>query len=545
MTDFSAFAKTVFEQKYAMVKADGTKETWKETAARVVDSVTEFTAISADEKLLLKQLIEDRKFIPGGRYLYAAGRSFHMVNNCLLLRAEDSREGWADLMQKVTMALMTGAGVGVDYSDVRAAGSPVKKTGGLATGPCSIAQMVNEAGRHIMQGGARRSALWAGLRWSHPDIFTFIDIKNWSPEIRKLKEIDFNAAAPLDGTNISVILDRDFFDAYDAGDKHAHEVYNRTLKNMMSSAEPGFSVDYDNPRESLRNACTELTSEDDSDVCNLGSLNLARFSSIDAFTKAVAVSTKFLLAGTVYSDLPYAKVHTIREKNRRLGLGIMGVHEWLLQRGKRYGADDELGQWLEVYRDVSDTTARQTAAEWMISIPLKVRASAPTGSIGILAETTTGIEPVFCVAYRRRYKGPDGHSTNYQYVIDPTAKRLIESGVKPADVEDAYTLAEEPERRIAFQAWVQQYIDHGISSTLNLPEWGSDLNNEATLATFGDMLYNYLPRLRGITAYPDGCRGGQPLTRVAYETAVGKVGQVFVEAGDICEISGKGGSCGS
>src|SRR5690606_26925539 len=196
-------------------------------------------------------------------------------------RAEDSREGWADLMQKATMALMTGAGIGVVYSDVRPEGTIIKRTGGKATGPLALMQMLNEAGRGIMQGGSRRSAIWAGLHWIHPDIFKFIQIKNWSPEVRALKEKDFNFPATLDGTNISVILDDDFFVAYDDPNHKdyslAHNVYWATVRQMLKTAEPGFSIDVGpNRGENLRNACTEVTSSDDSDICNLGSINMSR-----------------------------------------------------------------------------------------------------------------------------------------------------------------------------------------------------------------------------------------------------------------------------
>ncbi len=545
MQQFSEFAERIYKQKYAHTKPDGTKESWEDIADRVAWHVCLGNGVVYEEMEAIRSLIEQRKFLPGGRYLYAAGRPFHQTQNCLLLRAEDSREGWADLLHKASMALMTGAGIGVDYSAVRGEGAPIARTGGKSTGPLALMEMLNSCGRGIMQGGARRSAIWAGLNWKHPDIFKFIAVKDWSEDVRRLKEKDFNFPAPMDSTNISVILDREFFDAYAAGDAHAHEVYWRTVRNMLSTAEPGFSVDYANARESLRNACTEITSEDDSDICNLGSLNMARFDTLAEFKRAVELATTFLLAGTLYSDIPYMKVDLVRDKNRRLGLGLMGVHEWLLKRGKTYGEDAELAEWLGAYQTISETTAARVADAWGISRPVKTRACAPTGTIGIVGETTTGIEPLFCVAYRRRYKGIDGRSTNYEYVIDPTAKRLIDGGLDPAAVEDAYTLAAEPERRVAFQAWVQQYVDHAISSTINLPPWGSDLNNDGTVQSFGEMLLRYLPKLRGITCYPDGARGGQPLTRVSYETAISKVGQVFEEAGDICEISGKGGSCGA
>lgn len=851
----SKFAHDIFRQKYSM---NGT-ETWADTCKRVVDNVCGNVVSNADKQTIY-ELMFNRQFIPGGRYLYASGRPLHQVQNCLMLRADDSREGWADLMYKSTMALMTGAGIGVDYSAVRAEGTPITRTGGKATGPLALMEMVNSAGRGIMQGGARRSAIWAGLKWDHPDVQKFINVKNWPDDIRKMKSKDYNAVAPMDGTNISVILDKRFFDAYDTRSDAAINTYNAVVNQMVSTAEPGFSVDYDNANESLRNACqpasaplltptgikllgdinegdtvwtgsnwtkvikkwstgvkdvyrietsagsftgtdnhriiqqgercevkdadsidvatglvpnalsldihdimdglvlgdgsvhkasnnlvylfigakdqdyfnseigdlilkhrpglssnaylvkttitndelpktfnrtvpdrfyygsnekkaaflrglftangclaggrvslkqtskklitqvqemlsslgipsyiitnksrvnkfsngdyvmkesydlnvtsgrtdfkrligfiqhykqnairdghtskhnynitrreylgteevfeitvedashtywtggclvsncTELTSEDDSDICNIGSLNLARFNTLEAFKRGVRLATTFLLAGTLYSDIPYPRVGYVRGKNRRLGLGIMGVHEWLLKRGKAYDADAELQTWLESYAEQSKSTASLTANQWSISEPVKTRAIAPTGSIGIIGETSTGIEPIFCVAYRRRYKGPDGQSTQYQYVIDPVAKRLIDSGIKPDLIEDAYTLANDVERRVKFQSWVQKYVDHGISSTINLPSWGSPENNESTVKAFGDMLYKHLPQLRGITCYPDGCRDGQPLTRVSYETAIKHEGQVFVEQADSCDFTGKGGTCGA
>ena len=129
-------------------------------------------------------------------------------------------------------------------------------------------------------------------------------------------------------------------------------------------------------------------------------------------------------------------------------------------------------------------------------------------------------------------------------MIDPIAKRLINSGVDPDNIEDAYTLAQEPERRVAFQAWLQKFVDHGISSTINLPSWGSEFNNEGLVKSFGDMLIKHLPNLRGITCYPDGARSGQPLTVVKWSTAMRHEGEIFIEQMDVCSLSG-GGSCGN
>jgi ribonucleoside-diphosphate reductase alpha chain len=216
-------------------------------------------------------------------------------------------------MYKITLTLMTGAGIGIDYSDIRPEGKAIRKTGGFATGPLALMQMVNEAGRGIVQGGSRRSAIWAGLSWKHQDVHKFITMKNWTPEVRAMKEKDFNFPATMDGTNISVLLDDEFFKAFH-DEKHklhsqAQSVYWATVKQMCKTAEPGFSIDVgENAGETLRNACTEITSTDDSDICNLGSINLARIDSLDEMRNAVELGTAFLLAGTVYSDVPFAKI---------------------------------------------------------------------------------------------------------------------------------------------------------------------------------------------------------------------------------------------
>ncbi|VVB52914.1 Vitamin B12-dependent ribonucleoside-diphosphate reductase [uncultured archaeon] len=542
----SKFASDIMRQKYSHKNKEGEVESWENIAYRVSKKVLQSVHAPASQIEATRKMIAERKFLPGGRYLAATGRLYHQVNNCFLFRAEDSREGWSDMMQKATLSLMTGGGIGCDYSDVREKGRLIRKTGGEATGPIALMQMVNESGRYIMQGGSRRSAIWAGLRWDHPDIQEFIRLKDWSPEVKAMKERDFNFPAAMDMTNISVLLNDEFFEAYN-DDKHeqhtlSQSVYWSTVCHMLETGEPGLSIDTGkNSRETLRNACTEVTSADDSDVCNLGSVNMARIESLEEMALVVELGTAFLLAGTVYSDIPFAGVDKVRNKNRRLGLGLMGLHEWLLIHGKKYGADEELGKYLEIYAR-SGTLVRPYAKKWELSNPIKTRAIAPNGTIGIVAETTTGVEPIFCAAYKRRYL--KGQVWNFQYVVDPTAKRLLDSGVPLELIEDAYDLANDVERRVSFQTWVQQYVDHSISSTINLPRWGSELNNESRVRDFGNMLIRYLPKLRGITVYPDGARAGQPLNPVSLQEALKQEGHVFEESGTtVCDIT-KGGVCG-
>lgn len=549
-------AEDIFNIKY---KHEGC-ETWGQLAFTLVKDVCrndKTKALFSDDDISeLTNIIRNMEFIPGGRYLYYAGRDIKYFNNCYLLRSEeDSREDWANLSWKSESCLVTGGGIGNDYSIYRPEGALISRTGGYASGPISKMRMTNEMGREIMQGGSRRSAIYASLHWRHDDIMRFLVSKNWHEmkipgtdiTLWDAKVADVNFPAPLDMTNISTNYDTAWLLNYwKTGD--VGEVFKKNVEQALRTGEPGFSFNFfDKENETLRNACTEVTSEDDSDVCNLGSVNLSRINSIERLATVVALATKFLLAGTLIAQLPYEKVYKIREKNRRLGLGLMGVHEWLLQRGYKYEVTPELHKWLEVYRGVSDRFAISSAATLGVSRPVASRAIAPTGTIGMLASTTTGIEPLYAAAYKRRYL-VNGTSWRYQYNVDSIAETLKElHGLNPDDIETSMDLAADPERRIKFQADVQDYVDMGISSTINLPRFGDSWNSPDGVDNFTNVLAKYSHRLRGFTCYPDGSRGGQPLTKVAYDDVKDQLGQEFEEAiefNDVCDITGHGGSCG-
>lgn len=219
-------------------------------------------------------------------------------------------------------------------------------------------------------------------------------------------------------------------------------------------------------------------------------------------------------------------------------MGLMGIHEWLLKRGYGYEVTPELHEWLAVYEAESEKSANEHCDRFFISRPVAYRSIAPTGTIGILAATTTGIEPLFALAYKRRYLDRD--SRKYQIMIDRTAQVMIdEYGLDPEKIETAYHMSSSPEQRIKFQADVQDYVDMAISSTINLPAWGTENNNEDTVSDFANVLSWYAPRLRGGTFYPDGARGGQPIEVHDYHDAVQYEGTIF-EDNDSC----KGGVCG-
>lgn len=543
MTFRNSFGETIFKQKYA----NHPEQTWEEKCELIVADVTQ-NLMQADDQGQLLQYMQDFKFMPGGRYIYYAGRQAAFYNNCYLLKGEeDTREEWGRLAKRASDCLMSGGGIGADYSVFRPGGAPLGRTGGVASGPIPLMCSLNEIGRNVMQGGSRRSAIYASLNWMHGDANQFLTLKNWhEQEVTKdvslydAKLHNFNFPAPLDMTNISLNYDNKFLDQVENG--LIPPIFKNNVAQAMETGEPGFSFNFgDKEDETLRNACTEVTSADDSDVCNLGSVNMGAVDNLEDFRAVVRLAAGFLVCGTITAELPYDKVYAVRKKNRRLGLGLMGIHEWLLKRGYPYGMNQELRQWMEVYREESERAANSLCDRLSISRPIAYRAIAPTGTIGILAGTTTGIEPLFAVAYKRRYLvGKD--SWKYEYVVDSTAEELVTRyGLKPNNIETALSLTDDVERRIKFQADVQDYVDMAISSTINMPAWGSEQNNPDKVDDFAATLAKYAPRLRGFTVYPDGARGGQPLTSVTYKEAKRHKGMVYEENS---EAACSGGVCG-
>ena len=542
------FGRTTYKEKYA----SNPYETWDDKAHAVVNSVCgtydgkKNNIMSKSEQDQLVRYISEFKFMPGGRYLWYAARLARYYNNCYLLKLEeDSREEWAGVTQRAMSCLMTGGGIGVDVSVARPSGRPLRRTGGVASGPLPLLFTLNEVGRNVMQGGSRRSALYGSLNWGHEDAMSLLHAKNWhdmevgGTTLAELKKQDFNFPAPLDMMNVSLNYD----DAWLNGQgRESDPLFLENVKQAMMTGEPGFSFNFgEKQNETLRNACCEITSSDDSDVCNLGSVNLANIENIEEFKDVVGLGAKFLVCGLIRAQLPYEKVEEVRQKNSRIGLGLMGMHEWLLKRGYNYSFVPELEQWMKVYERESKRSADEHCDRLFLNRPKGYRAIAPTGSISILAGCGgSGVEPIYAVSYRRRYL-QDGTKWKYQFVVDSSAEVLIKEGIDPDKIETAVDLAAEPERRIKFQHSLQKYVDHAISSTLNLPAWGSELNNEDKIPEFARVISKYAPGLRGLTVYPDGSRGGQPITAVPYKEAHAKRGVVFE---DNSEEQCKSGVCG-
>lgn len=265
----NGFAERIFRLKYAQ----GPEDTWPALCERLVEDVcgtrwgTDRALMSKGDREQLVHYMIDMKVIAGGRYLYYAGRAFKAYNNCYLLKGEeDTREEWANVVYRAMSCLSAGGGIGIDYSVFRPAGKALKRTGGVASGPIPLMQAVNEIGRNVMQGGSRRSAIYASLNWQHDDIPAFLTIKNWSDDVKALKERDFNFPAPLDMTNISVNYDnawlektfpKGYIAANQEGGLTLQDTFLKNCEQAMRTGEPGFSFNFgEKENETLRNALT-------------------------------------------------------------------------------------------------------------------------------------------------------------------------------------------------------------------------------------------------------------------------------------------------
>lgn len=802
-------------------------------------------------------------------------------HNCFGLFAKDSREGWSQLLYDVTMCLSMGGGVGINFSEIRPSGSPINRMGGTASGPIALMQMVNECARHVMQGGKRRSALWFGLNWKHPDIVEFIKAKDWDENIKSMKAKKFEYPAPLDMANISVIMGNEYLRRLSEEDPVVTKLHEAVCENMLRTGEPAFfnlsRRLQDDPGAITTNACTESTlhpydtcvakgelvltsagpipieeilpgdlvvsfnginldldrvtgskcmgakplveviagssvlrctadhkvlvrlnkkngsairtntcwkeakdltagdqvltgaytllpnliykenlvaetlgwmhgdgwltqnsigisfnytdgdeenknkylpifhelfgkrsplidnqtsyqeqtdanqafetaskfgfilatarerqlprsywegdnnfkvaflrgyfaadgslrtaratghkttvvafsasltllrqisgslsgfgirsqvsvipmekyegrndqykleiTENDTVVffqrigianqykekqftpsrnygdlfeevqavrqlpgeelvydletafyhnfyvggmivhnCNLGSIVLPRIKDLDHLEEVTRLAIQFLYNGSIRATYPLEKTKQVAEINRRLGLGIMGLHEYMVMNNHKYEWFDKLEKTMQTWKEVSEDEGAKYAEYLGGNPPIATRAIAPTGSISIIAEVTSGIEPMFCTAYKRRYI--NAGKNKYQFVVDPTAKRLVELGISESQLEDAYSLSRDVRRRLEVNAKMQDFVDQAISSTINLPAWGTEV---VSVSEFSELMKEYLPRLKGLTTYPENARSGQPLVPVSIHEALNHEGVVFEEIGD-------------
>lgn len=510
-------------------------------------------------------VLEDFKFVPGGRIMHGAGREDirTTLNNCYVVAVrEDSIKAIYDTIINEALTYKYGGGCGHDLSALRPAGDAIHGTGGESCGPTGFMNLFSENTNTIAQHG-RRGANMQTLRIDHPDIEKFIEIKTGNVDMVKY-------------SNISVLLTHDFMDAVD-NDKEfdltynnkvyktikARTLWNRIIEHAHASAEPGLlfwdtmkdyhNAEYCSPLVST-NPCAEQPLPDGG-CCNLGAVNLERFVDengnfmIDEFKETVAIGTRFLDNVVDYNINRHALENQKQNatNDRRVGLGILGLGDMLVRMSIKYDSEDALqtvDQIMKIFRDITYETSVELAQEkgsfpnfdwkgyskskFVKNLPKSIRDKisangirnstlttvAPTGSGAIVSRVTSGVEPIFATSYKRRVKKNDsyGRSFDEYKVIHPVINQLFGGDEDLPDyVVTSHNI--DPYFRVKMQSVIQKYIDSSISSTVNLSE-------NITVDTIADIYMKaYKTGLKGITVYREGSREGILITDKPKEEA--------------------------
>lgn len=556
-------SEQIFKERYTAYP----EETWREASLRLASHV----AHAEPDKLkqvyteeFYEEIVTNR-FMPGGRIWYGAGRTRAQLLNCFVIPTSDSREGWGQTVSDTIVISGMGGGIGINCSPIRPRGSRINGTGGIATGAVSLMEMVNGVGNVIVGGGGRRVALMLDLNITHPDMPEFID--------RKLNKDELNNA------NVSVIIDkrlntetlikkiraRESFDLTyrqsTYGSVNAYDLWQKIVSNAHTSGEPGVlngdlanresNIFYYKPLIST-NPCGEIWLEEYG-CCDLGALVLPRFVNsfgildTDALRSTIRTAVRFLDNVLSVNEYPLPAIRDNCNNLRRIGLGIMGLHDMLMKMGYKYSSPEarsivnELMEFIKiaayqasidlakekgpfaVYQDdFLNSGYVQRALPSGITDQIKefgirncaLLTIAPNGTTGMVTNTSTGIEPIFAPAYWRRFyrPTPDGsRQLDRELVINPWWDQLASENKSLDVLEGAYDIT--PEQHLAMQEVCQSHIDNAVSKTINLPE-------NLSVDSLSDLWLEYLPRVKGTTFYRAGSRGQEPLEALSLQEAL-------------------------
>lgn len=511
------------------------------------------------------ELMTSLKFLPNSPTLMNAGKSLGQLAACFVLPVEDSMESIFDTLKNAALILQSGGGTGFSFSRLRPKADIVRSTGGIASGPVSFMKIYNTATEVIKQGGARRGATMGVLRIDHPDILEFIRVKRREGELTNF--------------NISVAVTDAFMEAFKNGDEYnllnprsgevvgslrARTVFNELVESAWETGDPGLifidRINRANPTPHIgmiesTNPCGEqplLPYE----ACVLGSLNLSKyvkknrqeakgkrqnaekFIDWSLLSEDIKIAVRFLDDAIDVNVYPLPEIERMHKGNRKIGLGVMGWADALILLKIPYNhkkAFELARKVMKFVRDKSREASIELAERRGVfpnfkgsiydapDMP-KVRNAttttiAPTGTLSTIADCSSGIEPLFAIAYKRLVLDTELYEIN-KYFIEIAQKRGFFSdelmtmvlrkgnlrGIKeiPLDIKRLFkTALEIPlEDHIEMQAAFQEYTDNAVSKTINLP------NNAGKEDVERAFILAYDKGVKGITIFRYGAKRG-------------------------------------
>lgn len=558
---------TVLENRYLTKDEKGNLiETPEQLFRRVAKHIASADMIYNKEANIEKleqefyDMMINLEFIPNSPTLMNAGKDLGQLSACFVLPVEDSMEGIFDAIKNAALIHKSGGGTGFSFSRLRPSGSTVRSTGGVASGPISFMKVFNSATEAVKQGGTRRGANMAILRVDHPDIMDFISCKKDTSEIN-----NFNISIGLTEDFMKAVENDEIYELFEphtkqsVGSLKAKKVFKHIVEMAWMNGEPGIvfldRINKDNPTPKLgeiesTNPCGEqplLPYES----CNLGSINLNSvlketslgyemdYSKLEDIVKK---SVHFLDNVIDVNRYPLNEIDDMTKKTRKIGLGLMGFADILFKLRIPYNSQEGVDLAEKIMKFIDDKSKEESIElakkravfpEYEGSIyedkGIMLRNAttttiAPTGTISIIANASSGVEPLFAISFVRNVMDEtkllevnpyfEKVAKERGFYSKKLMERIAEEGTLanikeiPDDIKKIFVTAHDisPEWHIKMQAAFQKHVDNAVSKTVNF-------TREATREDVEEVyMLAYKLGCKGVTIYRDGSRDSQVLS---------------------------------